>query len=793
MEYLSEYSRMYLNMAEERKLYFNVTARTAKLIGLENFANAEGAIIELVKNSYDADSPFCAVVFDIREQMEYSSVYIIDCGCGMDDKVIENQWMTIGTDDKLINSFSIASGRVKSGAKGIGRFALNRIGKESEMLTFPTDSHIGYDWSIDWSAFDQMGSTLSDVGATLQEIEHNIFVDKIEDFGIQKIETIRNEICRESYHGTILKIRNLNDIWDENSLSQLYSSLEILIPSHLANNFELYLYTLSDPTKFGRVNKVDYDDFDYKVSAYYEGNASRKIAVKLQRKELNLSLLETSYAGVFNIPAMKEYPYRLEDFKRLYVEKEITISESIPEESLRKIGGFEFLFYFIKNTIKDDTDANAIKKYPYNNINSTLRRNWLKKFRGVKIYRDEFRVRPYGEPSNDWLRLGERQSQSPGGAGQKMGGYRIRPNQISGSVFISRFENKVFEDKSSREGIMENEEFNLFQNLLKLVIEVFERDRNTIMYSLSTYYKFLHKDEERARDISEEIKRQEKTKEGSGATENERILAEGYSSLENELSEKEAEIRMLRSLASSGIAVASFTHELQSLSKILIPRTDLLKGAMQAFVPEELANAKNKFENPYYLLHLIREDDIKLHQWLNYSLNAIRRNKRDQRNVNMPEYFTGFINSWLNSLKQKNIDIEIIQQETTETPYFYGYEMDLDSIFNNLVTNSVTSLLRTEEANKKIWLKWRIENSFLKIEFLDNGLGLASEYREHPDVIFDAFETSSKDKNGNKSGTGMGLFIVKGIIDSYADSSIFFMPVQKGFGMEIILKIKGNE
>lgn len=781
---------MHLNMTEERKLYFNVSARTAKLIGLENFANAEGAVIELVKNSYDADAPFCTVIFDIKEQMKDSSVYIIDGGCGMDDKVIENQWMTIGTDDKLINSLSMASGRVKSGAKGIGRFALNRIGKESEMLTFPTDSHIGYDWNIDWSAFDQMGSTLSDVGATLREVGHNVLIEKIENFGIQKIEAIQNEIYKDSFHGTILKIQNLNDAWDENALSQLYSNLEILIPSHLANNFELYMYTLSDLTKFGKVNNVDYDDFDYKIIAHYEGNASRKIAVKLQRKELNLSLLETSYAEVFNMPAMKEYPYRLEDFKLPYVEKEITISENIPKESLQAIGGFKFLFYFIKNTIKDDTDANAEKKYPYNNINSTLRKNWLKKFRGVKIYRDEFRVRPYGEPSNDWLRLGERQSLSPGGAGQKMGGYRIRPNQISGSVFISRLKNKAFEDKSSREGIMENEEFNLFQNLLRLVIEAFERDRNTIMYSLSMRYKFLHENEGKAQDLSEEIRRKEEAKEKSDTTDNERILAEGYSSLKNELSEKEAEIRMLRSLASSGIAVASFTHELQSLSKILIPRTELLRGAMQPFIPEELANEKNKFENPYYLLHLIREDDIKLHQWLNYSLNAIRRNKRDQRSIAISEYFTSFKNSWLNSLKQKNINIEIFPQETTETPYFYGYEMDLDSIFNNLVTNSVTSLLRTEEVNKKIWLKWHIENDFLKIEFMDNGLGLASEYREHPDMIFDAFETSSKDKNGNKSGTGMGLFIVKGIIDSYADSSIFVIPIQKGFGMEIILKIE---
>ena len=114
-------------MENKRHLKFNVTARTAKLIGLENFANAEGAVIELVKNAYDADSSVCYVVFDIKPSPHDSAIYIIDKGFGMTGEVIENQWMTIGTDDKLQHAQSSRTGRVKSGAKGIGRFALNRL------------------------------------------------------------------------------------------------------------------------------------------------------------------------------------------------------------------------------------------------------------------------------------------------------------------------------------------------------------------------------------------------------------------------------------------------------------------------------------------------------------------------------------------------------------------------------------------------------------------------------------------------------------------------------------------
>lgn len=135
------------------KIPFKVSARTARLIGRENVATAKGAIIELVKNGYDADSPFSIVLIDnrygvyhnrldkelyekylslgIEESLltsiyqlnedayyerpdvdiekigvlkkhlqSYSSLYIIDAGEGMTDSIIRNCWMTIGTDNK---------------------------------------------------------------------------------------------------------------------------------------------------------------------------------------------------------------------------------------------------------------------------------------------------------------------------------------------------------------------------------------------------------------------------------------------------------------------------------------------------------------------------------------------------------------------------------------------------------------------------------------------------------------------------------------------------------------------
>ena len=74
------------------KIPFTASARTAMLIGSENFSNPEGAIIELVKNTYDADSAYCYILFDGTDE-QITDIYIIDYGCGMDISTIQNCWM----------------------------------------------------------------------------------------------------------------------------------------------------------------------------------------------------------------------------------------------------------------------------------------------------------------------------------------------------------------------------------------------------------------------------------------------------------------------------------------------------------------------------------------------------------------------------------------------------------------------------------------------------------------------------------------------------------------------------
>ena len=265
------------------------------------------------------------------------------------------------------------------------------------------------------------------------------------------------------------------------------------------------------------------------------------------------------------------------------------------------------------------------------------------------------------------------------------------------------------------------------------------------------------------------------------------MLAAGYSSLESELSEKEDEIRLLRGLASSGIAIASFTHELKSLSNRLLPRTDMLVELLKEYISSDQLKGVDKYDNPFYHIELIREEDNKLHQWLNYTLNTVKKDKRERRNIVISDYFARFEQTWKEALKRKSIDV-YLNGDSHSQDCIRGFEMDLDSVFNNFVTNSVASLLKTPRNDKQIIISWKTDHGYMVIDFEDNGMGLAEEYRSKPEVIFNAFETSTVNKDGEKTGTGMGLFIVKGIIDGYKDASISITKIDNGFSLRVIFK-----
>ncbi|EHO06994.1 hypothetical protein HMPREF9714_02845 [Myroides odoratimimus CCUG 12901] len=839
-----------------KKIPFKVSARTAKLIGLENFSTEEGAIIELVKNTYDADARNCILIFDLkikkekiineegaeieidRFEKENSSIYVIDNGIGMNDRIIQNQWMTIGTDNKLYEHTTEA-GRIKTGAKGIGRFALNRLGMLTDMTSLPTllevvdedkkvvendledasnyklipnSNNIGFEWTVDWKDFDKKGATVSDVEAILSQKENlNLKQEFLNRFSsYSKIKELIESVDFKS--GTVIEITELNDEWNEEKLRKLFGNLEMLLPPEEQNDFGIDFFLLGDLENFGTVKKAYYDDYDYKLKATY--NDDKVLKVEIYRDELDVDALENRYAELFELDMMKSSPYKLEEFKKEKIELNIPIekliSEKVDKDLLERVGKFDFTFYFLKNTISDDKEDGDLRKYPYQSINSANRKSWLKKFGGIKIFRDDFRIRPYGENGDDWLRLGERQAQSPGGAGQRLGGYRIRPNQIAGTIKISRLHNESFQDKSGREGIIENDEFELFKNILLDIIGLFEKDRNVVMYNLSKLYSVRNEEAEKLRKAKEEAERirkqKEERKEKKDSSENrekensseekkeysesEENMADAIFILEKESGKKDEELRLLRSLASVGLIISSFAHEVRSLRARLIPRTKFLVDELRNHLDEEeLAKNLDKDDNPFYMIDLMRDEDVKLKHWLDYSLSTLKIDKRERKNLDFSQYFESFKANWSKALEQRNISLELHTLDDNES-IIRAFEVNMDSIFNNLLSNSINAHYGYNKEQKKIEISWQKKGSDVEITFSDNGKGLDKKYNDNPEEIFNLNESSKSDNKGNKIGTGLGLYIVKSIIEEYNNSSISIIKIENGLTFKITFKTR---
>lgn len=786
------------------KIPFKVSARAGKLLGRENFSNPEGAITELVKNSYDADAENCLVIFDIpvlekedEKGNKYFSpnkaesvIYIIDNGDGMLLETVENYWMQIGTGNK--EEFYLSEKqRIKTGAKGIGRFALDRLGLKTEMWTLSKDSNNeqGLYWSMDWSQFDVLDKTISEIVAELSETPLNIN-SKISELLGKEFDY--NEISNYDFnHGTILKISNLKDEWYPKEVKGVFTSLEALIPPKELNiPFQVYFKHKQFQKLYGNVSTAFFNDFDYKVNAKFNAE-TQMVDFLVERNELDIKLLKRKYGHLFeNISA----PFNLETIEN----KKFTYSKSIAKilnwdlnelkiELLKDVGSFQFSFNYIKFT-------KSLKEgYPYKNIVPSERKATLERFGGIKIYRDSFRVRPYGDPKNDWLGLGFRAAKSPAGAGQRIGDWRVNNESLAGIITISRKNNPLLIDKSDRGALQENDSFELFKNIIIGIIHEFEVDRSRILnpiYLFNKKEKENKKEEEiqkRAEDLAKKIV-EENNSINLNDSKNQKETYEEYFKesfrkiIDDNKEEDNQEIVQVRSLASLGLIVSSFSHELKEVSNN-ISEIDSLERNVFSLIPEE-NNLTTQYKDVVDIFELLKEDKDKIKHWVDYTLTAIRKDKRTRAKLDFNSFFSQLKDVWKRIFIRKDVNLLIINS-IGETIYdFRAFEMDMTTIFSNLINNSIDSFEQRKSIDeRKIIIEYQIIEKEIIITYSDNGKGLDKTFENKEDILL-PFTTTKKDRKGNEIGTGLGMYLVKSVIDDN-NGTIEILEPPKGFSVRI--------
>ncbi len=727
------------------KIPFNVSAKTARLIGRENVSNLEGALIELIKNTYDADAKICVIYYEESTKR----LYIIDNGCGMNQKTLINNWMTIGNSSKKDETYT-KKGRVNTGEKGIGRFALDRISEKCKMLTISEKSQ--FEWIVNWEAFE-VASMITDTYAELNNINTNIpdYVNTIRNMSVlKKLKRHFNST------GTCFVLDDLRDEWNEGLINKVKLSLQKLLPPTEQSLFSLFFYQEETKNKEAKIESNLLNEYDYKI--HFELNNKGICTIKLFRNEF--------YFGSMFDKIMKKAEFSSDDIKYFNGFPKIisnTIEELLPGiESSVELGNLSGDIYFYKLTMQSGNQD----KYYYKEFLS--KRTNFKEISGVKIYRDDFLVRPYGivgTTGYDWLDLSTRKAESPAAISHSTGNWRVQANQVCGQIHISRL-NKNLPDKSSREGIVETKEFQLFRELIKNILEVLEEDRQYVIRKLDVLYKKNARGEQALSIAKKELdKFNEHGNSNSNNANNrnedqeERQKYENFKKAidyqEEQINELQEEMGLLRTLATTGIVVNTYIHEIKALT------TKLNVGIKEAYA---CLAEDNNIEDAMEELIKLRTLKNNFNSWFKVTLDSVELDKRNRKRASVGEIISKSINNWEN-VQNKKISYNYLEMVEINIRCF---PLDFETIISNLITNSSTQFKNFGTENPEIKIEiGKDEEGYFFIKYFDNGPGLSKAYKSNPDKILKHGVTDRRNANNEVVGTGMGLWIVNNIIQSY--------------------------
>ncbi len=745
-----------------REIGFDVDAYTARLIGRENVSKLEGAVFEIVKNAYDADANVCCLYYSNTEDR----VYILDNGCGMKEEVLRTHWMTIGNSSKK-SSYITKNGRIQTGAKGIGRFALDRMSDQCDMLTISDEG--GLEWIVNWRDFDG-SKRISEVKARVYDTDARL----LEHVGIErwKNRAMAAEIekCNFSETGTAFCLAHLHDVWNERTMNSLRNHLENLLPPDVIQNFHIWFFDDGTSVENALITSANVESYDYRIDFQVTADL---VDIQITRNEFDFRGEEQE---VYTEAGFDELEQAYLQGKKK--EESFTMEEIGEKENV--IGDFGGVLYFYKISANKKDQ----KKFYYKDIAG--RANLAKEFGGIKLYRDQFRVRPYGEYGDndfDWLELSARRNRSPAGLGKEKGNWRVGSEQMLGMVLISR-NNSNLEDAANRNGIQEGIGFSQLKRILLFVIAEFERDRQSVGRKLARYADKkdqLAAELEKMRQLAEERKKwetEQSARQQPEKTKNPEIqssksnlppsanpedvmnlVANMEQKQEEELEELRSENKMLQTLATTGIITNMFMHEI---------RTSTNNIGLELNAAYEAIEYDNDVE--YALQNILRAIRVKKNfsSWFGITIESIKKDKRKRRKHNIQNMLEQYMNTWNDILDKSGT---VLRYECDTDIELSCFEFDIENIISNLIANSLASFDRemdTKLEKREISLEiCRLENG-LSIDYQDSGWGLIPKYKKRPELILEPFESGHYyDGEDEDDGTGMGMWIVNRTISEY--------------------------
>lgn len=688
---------------DKENVRFSVDAKIVERLGEQLVSKRTTALTELIKNAYDADAVVVQVEF-INTDSLGGTIVIQDNGLGMSHDDLVKGFMTISTSDKVANPYSNQYKRYKAGRKGIGRFSAQKIAEKLIIITKREQDLEYLRVEIDWNHFES-NRVISAIPSKV-EYKHNI-----EEFS----------------QGTKLILQKTREAW---SLS----------------NIETTFNYLSNILKITPDTKRNDPGFDVNFS--YIDALGTKSDLKLSTKDVFLDAADVRFVAKVEAGSV---------FLVIEGINDPTLSEEfgLPEYYNPVL---ESVNYRLNGTYYSMSQGTKNVRY----LQAFLRENG-----GIRLFRNLFNVAPYGERFNDWLALDESSRRR----------IILPPHSntnFCGEVHIDDQES-IFDETSAREGVIESEDFSnladLTRNLLiKIASHVaavrgkkikasqkgflkpkplVERVQNDFSEVKKEAVKLVTAIKEKTIPVDISVEDENKTSfkfDAGNSIPEPTMLIEKLDVFDSTIKEFIDEQMMYRVLASIGLAISEFTHEIQLyLSNLKLASQDLKEIAVEL---PAIKNLSNDLERCVGMLDA----------YTDFFDGTIRSNSnREKKHYEIREIADRFFSAMEPTINRRGyeLDVKYDDWDLWTKPLHIS---EIMSVLINLFTNACKAIDRAGINDGKLLFSVVSDSNYLTIMFEDNGDGIPeNNWGKVFTPLFTTEVPSEAYSSENKYGRGMGL------------------------------------
>ncbi|MBU1046647.1 ATP-binding protein [Patescibacteria group bacterium] len=698
------------------KLQFRISSATKSILGKDLIVDKNIAIFELVKNAYDASAEKVDIYINDEK------ITIIDNGEGMDINDIKNKWLYVGYSEKSDNKNIIKKGskrRTFAGAKGIGRLACDRLGKDLRLISIKNKKIEQLD--VNWGDFEKS----SKIDFNKIDIEHT---------------NLKKSPSKEFKKGTILEITSLRERWDEEDLKKLKSHLIKLISPVKEDKevFDIFIHYYEE--KAIKINNFIFDKLGLKTTQI-------DVEVSLDGKFITTELIDRG--------------------DRIYkiIEK---------NKWSKKTANIKFQLFYLS----PPTKLSFWHSMKIDSVN----------FGSVFLYKNGFRVYPYGNPGDDSLGLDRRKGQ---GRTRHFG-----TREVIGNIIINNTSDEFKETSSRDGGLLNTKGFQELKELFKKNVlrrlEIYAIDTLKWTYDGGTQKEFFP--EEKENEIKKLI--QKLTKSNDFVS-----LEYDYSKFEKQIEKKVNEgfqgatgVLKKQAEKTNNIKLKKAVEKIEKVQKeqkdlirkqeTKIEKKDEQVSALKSFTNKDLENLQSYHHQigistktiDNYILHSFNILKSKKYEKLEKYLQKIK--KENDKINSIARFATGSGMNELAIKKERSLNniikkylkddyipvasdgLEIQIKDNTTNDFITSFRpFDISMIFDNLLDNAK----KAKANNCVVELCGGV--NVLEVFVKDNGVGINKRFKDNIEEIFD-LKTSSTD------GAGIGLFNVQEILTSIFNASI---------------------